>query len=68
MIEVGHKLGAAMSEARSSTSQDIERGRPTEIDSLNGYIARRGAELGVPTPVNQMLYALVKLLEQSRDV
>lgn len=68
MIEAGHKLGAAMSEARSSTSQDIERGRPTEIDSLNGYIARRGAELGVPTPVNQMLYALVKLLEQSRDV
>ena len=36
----------------------------TEIDALNGYIARRGAELGVPTPVNSTLHALVRLLEQ----
>jgi 2-dehydropantoate 2-reductase len=39
------------------------RGKRTEIDSLNGYIARRGAELGVPTPVHQALYTLVKLAE-----
>jgi 2-dehydropantoate 2-reductase len=48
----------------SSTAQDISRGKHTEIDSLNGYVARRGAELGVATPVNQTLYALVKLLEE----
>jgi 2-dehydropantoate 2-reductase len=48
----------------SSMAQDIARGRHTEIDSLNGYVAQRGAELGVPTPVNRTLYALVKLLEQ----
>ena len=50
--------------AASSTEQDIARGRRTEMDSLNGYVARRGAELGVPTVVNRTLYALVKLLEE----
>ena len=57
------KIAAQMAGALSSTAQDINRGKKTEIDSLNGYIARRGAELGVATPVNQALYALVKLLE-----
>jgi 2-dehydropantoate 2-reductase len=52
-------------EVTSSTAQDVANRRPTEIDSLNGYIARRGAELGVPTPVNRTLHALVKLLEDS---
>ncbi|HEY6937902.1 MAG TPA: 2-dehydropantoate 2-reductase [Terriglobales bacterium] len=65
MQAAGSKLGDAMARATSSTAQDIVRGKPTEIDSLNGYIARRGKELGVATPVNQTLHALVKLLEES---
>ena len=65
MQVAGSKLGDAMAKATSSTAQDIVRGKPTEIDSLNGYIARRGKELGVATPVNQTLHALVKLLEES---
>ena len=52
-----------MAGAISSTGQDLMRGKRTEIDSLNGYISRRGAELGVPTPVNHALFALVKLAE-----
>lgn len=63
LFEAALKLGAAMSTATSSTEQDIARGRPTEIDSLNGYVARRGKELGIPTPINTALHALVKLLE-----
>ena len=59
------KIASQMSGALSSTGQDLLRGKRTEIDSLNGYIARRGAALGVPTPVNQSLYALVKLAEAS---
>lgn len=51
--------------AYSSTAQDLMRGRRTEIDSLNGYIVRKGAELGVPVPINQALYALVKLQEEA---
>lgn len=57
------KIATQMAEAFSSTAQDMMRGKRTEIDSLNGYISRRGAELGVPTPVNHALYALVKLAE-----
>jgi len=60
------QIATQMSGAFSSTAQDIHRGKPTEIDSLNGYIARRGAELGVPTPVNHALFTLVKLLESAQ--
>jgi 2-dehydropantoate 2-reductase len=57
------KIATQMAEALSSTAQDMNRGKRTEIDSLNGYVALRGAELGVPTPVNHALCALVKLAE-----
>ena len=63
MLEAALKLGDALSEATSSTAQDIERGKTTEIESLNGYVARRGAEAGIDTPVNETLCALVHLLE-----
>ena len=51
-------------DAFSSTAQDLARGKRSEIESLNGYIVRRGAALGVATPSNFALYALVKLLEE----
>jgi len=62
------KIATQMSNAISSTGQDLIRGKRTEIDSLNGYIARRGAELDVPTPVNHALFALVKLAEESNEI
>ena len=65
MVDAVWKLADTMSGATSSTAQDIARGNRTEIDSLNGYLVRRGAQLGVATPVNQTLHALVKLLEES---
>jgi len=69
MLAAVLKLGNdAMPEAISSTAQDIARGKPTEIDSLNGFLVRRGAELIVPTPINETLCSLVKLLEQSPSV
>jgi 2-dehydropantoate 2-reductase len=63
LVQAAYDLGEAMPNATSSTAQDIARGKRTEIDSLNGYVVRRGAELGVPVPVNQTLFALVKVLE-----
>jgi 2-dehydropantoate 2-reductase len=63
--EKGLKNAETLGEATSSTAQDIARGKPTEIDSLNGYIVRRGKKLGVPTPVNTTLFALIKLIEES---
>jgi 2-dehydropantoate 2-reductase len=64
LVEEAWKLADTMPGTLSSTAQDISRGKHTEIDSLNGYVARRGAELGVATPVNRTLHALVKLLEE----
>ncbi|MGI8886547.1 MAG: ketopantoate reductase family protein [Gaiellaceae bacterium] len=50
---------------KASMLQDVEARRRTEIDYLNGGIARFGRELGVPTPLNNALTALVKALEDS---
>jgi 2-dehydropantoate 2-reductase len=63
MLERTLKLAAAMPMQYSSTAQDLARGKPTEIDHLNGYVVRRGKALGVPTPANRALHALMKLLE-----
>jgi len=65
IVEDVLQIAETMSGATSSTAQDIARGRRTEIDSLNGYLVRRGAELGVAVPANQTLHALVKLLEET---
>ena len=64
-VEAAWKLAETMGNATSSTAQDIARGKKTEIDSLNGYIVRRGAALGVPAPVNRTLHGLIKLPEGS---
>ncbi len=82
VLEVAHAEGRALDPQRarasveqiarsmpgqlSSTAQDLARGKPTEIDDLNGLIVRRGAALGIATPANQSLYALVKLAEAAR--
>ena len=63
LVAATWKLGEEMELATSSTAQDIARGKRSEIDSLNGYVARLGDELGIPTPVNRTLHALVKILE-----
>ncbi len=57
------KIAEQMSGTRSSTAQDMVRNKKTEIDSLNGYVAKLGEKLGVPVPANQAMHALVKLVE-----
>mgnify|MGYP001627449825 CR=1 FL=1 len=57
------RIAETMPTQHSSTAQDLMRGKPTEIDHLNGYVMRRGAALGVPTPANRVLWTLVKLAE-----
>jgi 2-dehydropantoate 2-reductase len=66
MIEQAAKIPAAMPTQFSSTAQDLVRGKPTEIDFLNGYVVRKGAELGIPTPSNFALQIMVKLAERGR--
>jgi 2-dehydropantoate 2-reductase len=50
---------------KASMLQDVESRRETEVDYLNGGIVRFGSELGVPTPLNEAILALVKGLERS---
>ena len=57
------KIAETMQSQYSSTAQDLARGKLTEIDYLNGFIVRRGEALGIATPVNRVMWALVKLLE-----
>jgi 2-dehydropantoate 2-reductase len=49
---------------RPSTAQDILRGRRTEIDFINGYIAAKGATIGVAVPLQSAVTALVKKIER----
>ncbi len=54
---------ATMPGQLSSTAQDIARGKPTEIEHLNGYVVQRGTQLGIATPVNRTLQVLVRMME-----
>jgi 2-dehydropantoate 2-reductase len=56
-------VAAAMPQQFSSTAQDLMRGKPTEVDFLNGYVVRKGRELGIATPTNRALQVMVKLAE-----
>lgn len=58
--EIVLSIPKTMPHQKSSTAQDLKRGKPTEIDFLNGTIIRQGARLGIPTPMNLVLHALVK--------
>jgi 2-dehydropantoate 2-reductase len=51
---------------KSSMLQDLERGRKTEIDFLNGYIVKKGREVGIPTPVNEAIVEMVKEVEAGK--
>lgn len=57
-------LAAAMPDQSSSTAHDLARGKRTEIDHLNGYVARTGTRLGIATPANRLLTVVVKLMEE----
>ena len=60
------KIAQSMPSQFSSTAQDLARGKRSEIDYLNGLVVRRGQALGIATPVNRVLWSLVKLMEGSR--
>jgi len=62
--EAVQRIHRTMPSQLSSTAQDLARGRRTEIDHLNGYVVRKGEALGIAAPVNRVLHALVKLLEE----
>lgn len=61
-------VALATGQNRSSMLQDIDRGRPTEIDFINGAVVREGIKAGVATPFNRMVTQLVKALEEKQGI
>jgi 2-dehydropantoate 2-reductase len=59
------RIAQTMPAQYSSTAQDLARHKKSEIDHLNGFVVRKGEALGVRTPVNRALLALVKLRENA---
>ncbi|RMF43301.1 MAG: 2-dehydropantoate 2-reductase, partial [Deltaproteobacteria bacterium] len=55
----------AMGPVKTSMWQDIEAGRPTEVDYINGFVARRSAEIGLDAPANHMLTALLHAMDSN---
>lgn len=52
----------------SGTLQDLRKGRPTEVDYLNGYVAREGERVGVPAPLHARLAAMIREVEAGRRI
>lgn len=59
------RLTMSSTDTVTSTLQSIRRGKPTEIDYLNGEIMAQGKKLGIPTPHNAQVVALVHEIEQT---
>jgi 2-dehydropantoate 2-reductase len=62
-FERAKQVAQATAINHSSMLQDVLKGRPTEIDAINGKIAERGRAVGVPTPINAALAGLVRAVE-----
>lgn len=58
---------AATAQMRSGTLLDALRGRRTEVDVLSGAITQQGRSMGVSTPVNEMLWMIVKAIEATHS-
>ena len=64
-VERVKQVAQATASNHSSMLQDVLKGRPTEIDAINGKIVERGREVNVPTPINATLTALVRAIEKN---
>jgi 2-dehydropantoate 2-reductase len=51
---------------KPSMWQDIEKGRKTEVDFVNGYVVRKGKEVGIKTPANELVTRVIKEIEDGK--
>jgi len=68
-ISIDQRMAGAekVGEHRTSMLQDLEAGRPMELEALVGSVVELGEKVGVPMPHTRAVYSCVKLLAQSRD-
>ena len=63
MTEITKRLGIPN---RPSLLQDVNKGRRTEIEYLNGFIVKKGIEVGIATPMNQAIVNIMKKVEEKQ--
>lgn len=63
--QVAAQVAQDTAQNRSSMLQDVTRGAPTEIDAICGAVVRAGEKVGVTTPVNRLLYQMIKAVEDT---
>lgn len=63
LMEIGFANHKA---TKPSMWQDIEKGRKTEVDFVNGYVVRKGKEVGLKTPANEMVTRVIKEIEEGK--
>jgi 2-dehydropantoate 2-reductase len=59
-------VGIKFRRLKSSMLQSLERGRPAEIEFMNGYVAQKGEQSGVPTPINTALTSMVREIDSGQ--
>lgn len=59
-------IGMKYKRLKSSSLQSLERGKPTEIDYLNGYICDNGRKHNIPTPINDKIVSIIKDIEAGK--
>lgn len=64
LLDTLQKFHESGTKPKCSMLQDLENGRKTEIDAINGSIVREGKRLGIATPYNQVMVELVKVQEE----
>lgn len=60
-------LNTLSPKGKTSMLQDVEAGRKTEVEVFAGKVVDLGRSYGIPTPVNQTLLSIIRVLEQSSD-
>ena len=65
-VGIYRELWGAARSAKASMLQDLEMGRQSEIDAINGLLSQKGREFGVPTPVNDTVVEIVKGIEDGQ--
>ena len=53
-----------LADLQASMHTDLLAGRPLELEALNGAVVRAGNAVGVPTPINDVIYAMLKALQK----
>jgi 2-dehydropantoate 2-reductase len=59
-------VGLKFRKLKSSMLQSLERGRPAEIEFMNGYVVQKGEQTGVPTPINTALTSMVREIDSGQ--